>query len=72
MTTQIETYAAKASARRAVVFGLPAHEAASDRHAEAVQARRMLEQAACLAVRAGRPDVANDALTLLAKLEASQ
>lgn len=69
MNTQLETYAARAAARRAVVFGLPAHESASDRHAEALQARRLLEQAACLAVRAGQPDVANDALALIARIE---
>jgi phage shock protein A len=65
-------YAHMTAARRAVVFALEPHESASDRRAEAAQARKLVEQAACLAVRAGRPDVANDALTLLAKLEAGK
>ncbi|MCM3565196.1 hypothetical protein [Hydrogenophaga intermedia] len=72
MNNQIETNAARAATRRAVVFALPPHKSASDRYADAVQSRRLLEQAACLAVRAGQPDVANDALALIARIEGRQ
>lgn len=65
-------YAAMTSTRRALVFESKPHESAGERRTDALEARKLIQQAACLSVRAGRPDVANDALTLLAKLEAGQ
>lgn len=62
--------AAKAAARRSLVFALPQHDTTAERHADSLEARKLLEQAACLAVRAGRNDVATDALALLERLEA--
>lgn len=69
MTINLD-YAARAAARRQITFALGARDSEGDRHADAVEARKLLERAACLAVTAGRPEVANDALSLLAKLEA--
>jgi len=65
-------YAAMTATRRALVFESQPHESPSLRRMDALEARNLIQQAACLAVRAGRPDVANDALMLLAKLEAAQ
>jgi hypothetical protein len=72
MNTQIETYAHRAATRRALIFELPAHPSASDRQAEAAQVRKLLQDAACGAVRAGKPDVANTILNAIAGIESAQ
>lgn len=63
-------YATRAAERRGIVFALPANESRFQRTIDADCCRSLLQQAACLAVRAGRGDVANDALVLLARMEA--
>jgi hypothetical protein len=51
------------------VFQLAPEEVASLRSAAAEECRNLLDQAARAAVRAGRVDVASDALSLLARAE---
>lgn len=70
MNTTLNNYATRAAERRGIVFALPAHESEFQRTVEADGCRTLLQQAACLAVRAGRGDIANDALLLLARMEA--
>lgn len=70
MSITPHNYAARAAERRGIVFALPAHENEVRRQMDADDCRGLLQRAACLAVRAGKPDIANDALTLLARMEA--
>lgn len=69
MNTQ--QYAALAATRRALVFEVPPHPSALDRKAEAAQVRKLLQEAACGAVRAGCPDAANTILNAIAGIESA-
>lgn len=66
----ITNYAARTAMRREITFALPPHETDIRRAMDADECSKLLQQAACLAVRAGNADVANGALSLLARLEA--
>ncbi len=72
MTSEMSTtnYAARAALRRELTFALPPHDSAVRRAMDTDECTKLLQQAACLAVRAGNADVANGALSLLARLEA--
>lgn len=63
-------YATLAAERRGFAFALPAHEDDLQRSVDADGCKNLLQQAACLAVRAGRGDIANGTLTLLGRMEA--
>lgn len=68
----IATRASTLTARRQLTFALPVHDSKHMRNMEAEDAAKHLQQAACLAVRAGRDDVANAALAALEQLEAGK